>query len=244
MPSASTTSAADSRCAPARPAPRRSTTWPRRCGGPGSGRRATSRPSAASRCWRSRRSRSGAGRPFETYLVRGLDAPFLEHTTFGLGDIARGYDSEQEVWDALRTRPGLAVVDSTIVPRRDNWNFGVPPDFQLSGFYFEEGVRPDPDRGPRQADRAPRPADRHRDPQGHRTAGDGRHLDLGEDARRRVPGPHPADDPLLRARPRASTPRARPRELETAFLASGLEAESIQQVVDDAARRAASPSTG
>ena len=32
----------------------------------------------------------GAGRPSETYLVRGLDSPFLAHTTFGLGDIARG----------------------------------------------------------------------------------------------------------------------------------------------------------
>jgi putative ABC transport system permease protein len=81
----------------------------------------------------------GAGRPAETYLVRGLDTPFLEHTTFGLGQLGVGYDSEQEVWDAVRTTPGLAVVDSTIVPRRDNWNFGPMPDFTLSGFYYEEG---------------------------------------------------------------------------------------------------------
>ena len=75
-----------------------------------------------------------------TYVVRGLDAPFLEHTTFGLGQLGAGYETEQEVWDALRTTPGLAVVDSTIVPRRDNWNFGVLPDFKLTGFYFEEGA--------------------------------------------------------------------------------------------------------
>ena len=81
----------------------------------------------------------GTRRPAETYLVRGLDAPFLEHTTFGLGQLGAGYDTEQEVWDAVRTTPGLAVVDSTIVPRRDNWNFGPMPDFTLSGFYFEEG---------------------------------------------------------------------------------------------------------
>ena len=81
----------------------------------------------------------GAGRAAETYLVRGLDTPFLEHTTFGLGQLGVGYDSEQEVWDAVRTTPGLAVVDSTIVPRRDNWNFGVMPDFTLTGFYYEEG---------------------------------------------------------------------------------------------------------
>jgi putative ABC transport system permease protein len=81
----------------------------------------------------------GAGRPAQTYLVRGLDDAFLGHTTFGLGQLGAGYDTEQEVWHALRTRPGLAVVDSTIVPRRDNWNFGPMPDFTLSGFYFEEG---------------------------------------------------------------------------------------------------------
>jgi putative ABC transport system permease protein len=81
----------------------------------------------------------GSGRPAETYLVRGLDAPFLEHTTFGLGQLGAGYEREQEVWDAVGTTPGLAVVDSTIVPRRDNWNFGPMPDFTLTGFYFEEG---------------------------------------------------------------------------------------------------------
>jgi putative ABC transport system permease protein len=82
----------------------------------------------------------GAGRPDEAYLVRGLDDSFLAHTTFGLGQVAAGYGSEREVWDALRTKPGLVVVDSFVVPRRDNWNFGVPPDFQLSGFYYEEGA--------------------------------------------------------------------------------------------------------
>ena len=81
-----------------------------------------------------------AGPATATYLVRGLDAPFLEHTTFGLGQLGVGYESEQEVWDAVRTKPGLAVVDSTIVPRRDNWNFGVLPDFSLTGFYYEEGA--------------------------------------------------------------------------------------------------------
>ena len=82
----------------------------------------------------------GTGRPFESYVVRGLDTAFLEHTTFRLGKMAPGYDSPKEVWDAIASRDNLAVVDSTIVPRRDNWNFGPPPsDFRLSGFYFDEG---------------------------------------------------------------------------------------------------------
>jgi putative ABC transport system permease protein len=83
---------------------------------------------------------AGTDRPAESYPVRGLDRSFLEHTTFGLGAIARGFDSPREVWTALRERPGLAVVDSYVVPRRDQWSFGPAPDFQLSGFYFEDGT--------------------------------------------------------------------------------------------------------
>lgn len=82
----------------------------------------------------------GTGRDAETYPVRGLDDGFLENTTFGLGAIARGYGSAPEVWRALREKPGLAVVDAYVAPRRDNWNFGAAPDFALSGFTYEDGV--------------------------------------------------------------------------------------------------------
>jgi putative ABC transport system permease protein len=82
----------------------------------------------------------GTSRRGESYVARGLDRSFLEHTTFGLGAIASGYGSADEVWRALATRPGLAVVDSSVAPRRDHWGFAILPDFQLSGFYLEEGV--------------------------------------------------------------------------------------------------------
>ena len=109
---ASTTSAADSRFAPERPAPRLSTTWR-------AALRRTRDVDAADFTTVGSQSvlaveakQLGAGRPYETYLVRGLDPPFLTHTTFGLGDVARGYGSEPEVWAAVRETPGLAVVDS------------------------------------------------------------------------------------------------------------------------------------
>jgi putative ABC transport system permease protein len=175
----------------------------------------------------------GAGRPHETYLVRGLDAPFLEHTTFGLGDVARGYGSEEDVWAAVRERPGLAVVDSMIVPRRDNWNFGVPPDFRLSGFYFEEGFDPIPVEVVDEQT--------------------GRRLRLTvigilkDTAPLEMVGISTSEETLAaafpgRTRPTihyfdlapAVDPENAAAELETAFLSSGLEAESIQDVVDDA----------
>ena len=54
--------------------------------------------------------------------------------------MARGYESGRDVWNAMRAKPGLAIVDSLVVPRRENFNFGVPPDFRLSGFYLEDGT--------------------------------------------------------------------------------------------------------
>ena len=89
------------------------------------------------------------GRAVEPYPLRGLDRPFLEHTTFALGARARGFASSRAVWAAIARRPRLAVVDSTVVPRRDNFNFSaLPPDFRLTGFVVRRRrLRPDPPRG-------------------------------------------------------------------------------------------------
>ena len=152
-------------------------------------------------------------------------------TTFGLGDIARGYESEQDVWAAVRKTPGLAVVDSTIVPRRDSWNFGVLPDFQLTGFYFEEGFDPIPiqvlDKQTGSASGSPSSASSRTRRRSRWSASR-----LRKNPRGGIPGSDPADGPLLRARAGVD-PDDAAAGLEAAFLASGLEAESIQQVVDD-----------
>ena len=81
----------------------------------------------------------GAGRPPEDYPVRGLDDAFLDTTTFGLAAMANGYDSEEDVWNAVQWQRNLAVIDAIVAPRRDNYNAGnVLPDFELSGFFLED----------------------------------------------------------------------------------------------------------
>jgi putative ABC transport system permease protein len=87
----------------------------------------------------------GTGRSFESYAVSGLDNAFLSTTTYGFAAMADGYSSAAQVWRALREHTGLAVVDPMVVPRRDHWGFDVLPDFRLSGFYIEDGhFRPIP----------------------------------------------------------------------------------------------------
>jgi putative ABC transport system permease protein len=175
----------------------------------------------------------GAGRPYETYLVRGLDSSFLEHSTFGFGQMARGFDSAQEVWEALRTTPGLAVVDATIVPRRDSFGFEAAPDFALSGFLYQEGTL------------APIPV-RVLDKQTGRTRKLTVIAILKESAPVEMVGITTSQETLSAAFPGRTQPTIHyfglapgvdaedtAAKLESAFLRNGLDAQSVQEVVDD-----------
>jgi putative ABC transport system permease protein len=73
----------------------------------------------------------------KSYVVNGADPTFFAHTTYDLAARARGYESTAQVWRALHTQRGLAVVDQYAVPRKANW--GTPPaEFRLAGFYLED----------------------------------------------------------------------------------------------------------
>ncbi len=179
-------------------------------------------------------NQTGAGGTPGSYVARGLDSSFLEHTTFGLGAIATGYGSAREVWDALEADPGLAVVDSFVVPRRDNFNFAVaPPDFQLAGFYFDDGTF-DPIKVQIQ------------DTQTGRTTGLTIIGVLMDTAPLEMVGISTSQETLADAFPGRVEPTihyfqvapgvdpdAAAQTLEAAFLQNGLEAESIQSVVDE-----------
>jgi putative ABC transport system permease protein len=81
----------------------------------------------------------GTGQTAQNYLVGGLDQSFLTHTTWGFDTWARGYSSPAAVWHALATRPGLAVVDPLAVPHRQNYGFsGSTLKFKLQGFQVED----------------------------------------------------------------------------------------------------------
>lgn len=173
----------------------------------------------------------GAGRPFETFVARGLDRPFLERTTFDFGAIAQGYGSERDVWDALATTPGLAVVDSLVVPRRDSFGF-VPAetDFRVTGFFYDDGVF------------EPFPVTL-RDPQTGATTRLTVIGVLSETAPFEMVGLSTSQATLERAFPGRFAPTihyfdlrpgadvdATVTDLEAAFVASGMEAESIEEV--------------
>ena len=172
---------------------------------------------------------------FEDYPLRGFDDPFLRNTTYGMSAIGRGYDNAQEVWHALAGKPGLAVVDSIVAPRRDNWNAGnVPPDFKLHGFVLEDGVF-DPFTVST------------RDPQTGRTLKLTVIGILADTVPMEMQGIWTSQRTLAgaygdRVRPTAYyyavadgvDPRAVAPKLESAFVANGLEADALEEVLEDA----------
>ena len=171
---------------------------------------------------------------FADYGLRGLDKPFLRSTTYGFSAMARGYESADEIWRALADKPGLAVVDAIVAPRRDDWSAGaVLPDFKLQGFVLEDGVF-DP------------LTLATRDPQ------TGKKLQLTvigiltETAPFAMQGISTSQETLAgaygdRVQPTAyyyalaegADPRAVAPELESAFVANGLEADALEELLED-----------
>jgi putative ABC transport system permease protein len=171
---------------------------------------------------------------YEDYPVRGLDDAFLRHTTYGMAARAHGYGSAEEIWQAIAKEPGLAVVDAIVAPRRDNWNAGaVLPDFKLQGFVLEDEVF---DPIPLQT----------RDPQTGKTLRVTVIGILEETAPYAMNGISTSQRTLAaaygdRVRPTAyyyalaegADPRAVAPKLESAFVANGLEADALEEVLED-----------
>jgi putative ABC transport system permease protein len=79
------------------------------------------------------------GGRWEWYQVRGMDAPYLENVGYEMTIIAEGFESTQEVWEAVRDHPGYAVIDSYPVPSRQNTSIVIGgPEFKLEGIYIED----------------------------------------------------------------------------------------------------------
>lgn len=62
----------------------------------------------------------------DTYPVLGIDAGFIDGGRIPLSGRARGFDSEAAVWQALKTRPDVAVVDHFTAGGGGGFAFGQP----------------------------------------------------------------------------------------------------------------------
>jgi putative ABC transport system permease protein len=75
----------------------------------------------------------------EDFYIEGVDANYTENAQYEFTLMAEGYNSPDQVWQALTDEEGLAVVASWLVPSRVNYNLGGDmPSFQFEGFYRED----------------------------------------------------------------------------------------------------------
>jgi putative ABC transport system permease protein len=78
-------------------------------------------------------------------VIQGANAGYTDEVTFKFTIVAEDFnlESPREVWKALQTQPGTAIVSSDLVPTKSNYNLGgVAPDFTLEGFWLEDGEFP------------------------------------------------------------------------------------------------------
>jgi putative ABC transport system permease protein len=73
------------------------------------------------------------------YPIQAVDDAYLENITYGIGVKAEGYNTAAEIWDAVRNKPGYAVVDRLAVPSLTTTSISIGgPDFRLQGVYLED----------------------------------------------------------------------------------------------------------
>jgi putative ABC transport system permease protein len=83
--------------------------------------------------------RQGESGRWAGYLIQAADDAYLENIDYDISVKAEGYATAAEIWEAVRTHRGYAVVDRYAVPSHATTNISIGgPDFKLKGVYLED----------------------------------------------------------------------------------------------------------
>lgn len=83
--------------------------------------------------------RQGEAARWSDYRIQAADDAYLKNIDYDIGVRGEGYASSAEIWEAVRTKPGLAVIDRMAVPSRTTTSIVIGgPDFKLKGVYLED----------------------------------------------------------------------------------------------------------
>jgi putative ABC transport system permease protein len=83
--------------------------------------------------------RQGESGRWASYLIQAVDEPYLENIDYDISVKAEGYETADEIWEAVRLHRGYAVVDRYAVPSRSTTSIMIGgPDFKLKGVYLED----------------------------------------------------------------------------------------------------------
>ncbi len=83
--------------------------------------------------------RQGESGRWASYLIQAVDEAYLENIDYDLSVKAEGYETADEIWEAVREHRGYAVADRYAVPSRSTTSIIIGgPDFKLEGVYLED----------------------------------------------------------------------------------------------------------
>lgn len=85
-----------------------------------------------------------AGQEWTQFAIRGGDPVYLDTINYAFKMRDAAYKTDTEVWQAVKNQPGLAVVHTSLLPTRSNFQAGGPPiAFQMTGVYQEDERLPE-----------------------------------------------------------------------------------------------------
>jgi putative ABC transport system permease protein len=83
--------------------------------------------------------KQGKSGRWEEYVIQAADNAYLENVDLDIGVMAEGYTSADEIWEAVRSESGFAIVDRLAVPSRTATNIVIGgPEFRLEGVYLDD----------------------------------------------------------------------------------------------------------
>jgi putative ABC transport system permease protein len=83
--------------------------------------------------------KQGRSGRWEGYPIHAADQDYLANVDYDISVKAEGYTTAAEIWEAVRDKPGFAVIDRLAVPSRTTTNIVIGgPEFSLQGVYLED----------------------------------------------------------------------------------------------------------
>ena len=78
------------------------------------------------------------------WFIRGIDPGYSDSVTYELALTADEYSSSREAWQALQNTPNTVIVDDFMVPSRTDFNVGgSTAEFRLEGFFSSDEELPE-----------------------------------------------------------------------------------------------------
>ena len=79
----------------------------------------------------------------EDWFISGVDAEYAQAVTYGFQLRADGYETDEQVWEALTSGEDVVAISPFLVPTRDGFGGDPQSFFEFEGFFLEDETLPE-----------------------------------------------------------------------------------------------------